>query len=178
MEHFIEGDSILQIRSCGHRFKEAPLLIWFRRDSRCPICRYDIRNYTSSTPVDISSASIPTPTTGVREVGTEPGGDMENNYNQAETDSDEETMPDLISLNDSDSLHENSETNVEPSGESNTETGTNTSENVHSNTDEIVERLTQLFSEYIQDFSQSHSFTDISGGTYMYSIEFPVNLNP
>jgi hypothetical protein len=189
MEHFLEGDSILQIRSCGHRFKEAPLLIWFRRDSRCPICRYDIRNYTSSTSVDISSASIPTTTTGLRgnitEPGQDAGEDTENVYNQAGTNSDEETsLPDLISLSESDEysdsvpdIESNIAPNAAPNATSNATSNAtpNTTPNVNSNTDEIVDRLSQLFSSYIQDFSQNQSFMDVSAGTYIYSIEFPVN---
>lgn len=203
MEHFIEGDSILQIRSCGHRFKEAPLLIWFRRDSRCPICRHDIRNYTSSAPVDISSASIPTTNTGVRGNGTEPGQDTEEDMGQVtreDTENDEETsLPDLISLNESeedlDSDQDNIESNagaaapsrasgaapgLDPGTSLGRDPGTSLGEAIHSNTDEIVERLTELFSNYIQDFSQDFSqnqtFMDASAGTYMYSFEFPVNL--
>jgi hypothetical protein len=198
MEHFMEGDSILQIRSCGHRFKEAPLLIWFRRDSRCPICRYDIRNYTSSASVDISSASIPTTNTGVRGNGTEPGQDtspdteedMGQNMGQEtreDTENDEETsLPDLISLNESEEDLDTDQDNIELNADNGAAPGRDPgaspgrggthSEAVHSNTDEIVERLTELFSNYIQDFSQNQTFMDASAGTYIYSFEFPVNL--
>lgn len=195
MEDFMEGDSILQIRSCGHRFKEAPLLIWFRRDSRCPICRYDIRNYTSRTTVDISSVSIPTQTTGLRGIpqvttglrgnGTEPGQDTENDYNQAGTNSDDEetSLPDLIPLSetdeDSDTAHDNIESNVAAivAANASANVALNTdADAIRSNTDEIVDRLSQLFSNYIQDFYQNQSFMDVSAGTYIYSIEFPVNL--
>jgi hypothetical protein len=49
---FQEGDSILRIRHCGHIFREMNLRRHFRRNSRCPLCRYDIRDYipNSNTP--------------------------------------------------------------------------------------------------------------------------------
>ena len=37
------------IRVCGHIFKTEDLNTWFRSNCKCPICRYDIRNYNSSS---------------------------------------------------------------------------------------------------------------------------------
>ena len=57
-EDFEEGDTILKINYCGHIFKKDSLLTWFETNSRCPICRYDIRNDTidvSNNIVDISN---------------------------------------------------------------------------------------------------------------------------
>jgi len=42
-ENFTEDDSVLKIIFCGHIFKEDALREWFRRSTRCPICRHDIR---------------------------------------------------------------------------------------------------------------------------------------
>jgi len=42
---FKEGDDILRIKACSHIFREMNLRAWFRRSPRCPICRYDIRDY-------------------------------------------------------------------------------------------------------------------------------------
>ena len=46
---FIEGDDILRIKSCQHIFREMNLRCWFRQSPRCPICRYDIRDYILET---------------------------------------------------------------------------------------------------------------------------------
>jgi hypothetical protein len=45
LEEFGRNDNILRIRHCKHMFKEESLLNWFRRNVRCPVCRYDIRDY-------------------------------------------------------------------------------------------------------------------------------------
>jgi len=56
------------IRHCSHIFSNTGLTSWFRSSCVCPVCRYDIRNYTShntniisdlSGNVDISSNVLP-----------------------------------------------------------------------------------------------------------------------
>jgi len=42
---FINGENLLCIRHCQHIFKETSLMNWFSRNARCPLCRYDIREY-------------------------------------------------------------------------------------------------------------------------------------
>ena len=44
---FEEGDEIRQIIHCGHCFCEETIQGWFRTNVRCPICRYDIREYSN-----------------------------------------------------------------------------------------------------------------------------------
>jgi hypothetical protein len=56
---FEEGEDIRQIIHCGHCFCEDSIQNWFRSNVRCPVCRYDIRDY--SLP-DIIDASLNTPT--------------------------------------------------------------------------------------------------------------------
>ena len=48
MEEFNHGERICQIKHCGHIFREEALRNWFRRNVRCPVCRYDIRNYVNT----------------------------------------------------------------------------------------------------------------------------------
>ena len=45
MQDFSGNDSILRIRHCGHIFRELNLRRHFRNSTRCPICRFDIREY-------------------------------------------------------------------------------------------------------------------------------------
>jgi len=46
LEPFQEGDVVCEIRGCRHKFKRPPLMNWFRRNSRCPVCRFELRNYS------------------------------------------------------------------------------------------------------------------------------------
>ena len=46
LDEFNDDDQVRQIIHCGHIFHQNPFQQWFQNNSRCPICRYDIRNYT------------------------------------------------------------------------------------------------------------------------------------
>jgi hypothetical protein len=71
LEEFNHEDMVCQIRHCGHCFKEDAIRNWFRQKVRCPVCRYDIRDYVdqerqepsdnenSSRPIDISNNEVP-----------------------------------------------------------------------------------------------------------------------
>jgi len=41
---FDASSNILRINRCNHVFDSDSLIRWFREDSRCPLCRYDINN--------------------------------------------------------------------------------------------------------------------------------------
>lgn len=43
LEDFVEDESLVRIRHCGHTFREASIYNWFRSNVRCPVCRHDIR---------------------------------------------------------------------------------------------------------------------------------------
>lgn len=47
---FVDGESIIRIRDCGHIFRPANFDTWFSSNVRCPLCRLDIReSYTNTT---------------------------------------------------------------------------------------------------------------------------------
>ena len=56
-EDFVAEDSILQIIHCGHIFREMSLRRHFRNSPRCPLCRYDIRDYIAP----LSTSLLPPP---------------------------------------------------------------------------------------------------------------------
>lgn len=39
------GDEVCRIRHCSHMFKRSAIEGWFLQNVRCPVCRYDIRDY-------------------------------------------------------------------------------------------------------------------------------------
>jgi len=49
LDTFQAGDAILEICGCGHIFKETHLRTWLTRNFRCPVCRYDVQTYRSTT---------------------------------------------------------------------------------------------------------------------------------
>ena len=48
LETFQESDTITQILHCGHNFNTRQLNTWFQSNVRCPMCRYDIREYNNN----------------------------------------------------------------------------------------------------------------------------------
>jgi hypothetical protein len=46
---YTEGQAIRTIHHCHHSFHKTCIDSWFQSNTRCPICRYDIREYTSSS---------------------------------------------------------------------------------------------------------------------------------
>jgi hypothetical protein len=50
LEDFSANDIVVEIRYCGHIFRPQCILNWFRNNCRCPVCRYDIREYNSRLP--------------------------------------------------------------------------------------------------------------------------------
>ena len=55
LDPFYIGDVVCEIRGCGHVFKRPPLMNWLRRNSRCPVCRYELRNFTEPTTSTVST---------------------------------------------------------------------------------------------------------------------------
>ena len=48
MDEFNDNDMVTVIRQCGHTFHTEHIMNWFRSNCRCPVCRYDIRDYNSN----------------------------------------------------------------------------------------------------------------------------------
>lgn len=62
MDYFEEGDEVSRIIYCGHVFKKSALIRWFSNNVRCPVCRYDIREYNprnNNSDNDLSLNDIP-----------------------------------------------------------------------------------------------------------------------
>ena len=55
LEDFAEGDEVTRIRPCGHVFHTQSIRNWFSNRVRCPVCRYDIREYSEPARTDVSN---------------------------------------------------------------------------------------------------------------------------
>lgn len=67
LEDFQENETVCQIKHCRHTFKEQSIRNWFQNNVRCPVCRYDIRDYVeegepSDSFIDPSNNTIPSRT--------------------------------------------------------------------------------------------------------------------
>jgi hypothetical protein len=45
LESFLDTSNVTMIRHCRHIFNTSSLMSWFNSNCKCPVCRYDIRNY-------------------------------------------------------------------------------------------------------------------------------------
>jgi len=63
LENFDDNDIVTIIRFCGHIFNRDEINTWFRSNCRCPVCRYDIRNYRANTAnIDVTNDETNTET--------------------------------------------------------------------------------------------------------------------
>jgi hypothetical protein len=64
LERFTDHQLVCQIKHCGHIFNREQLFSWFTNNVRCPVCRYDIREYAGNTTnVTNEEPTIPATTT-------------------------------------------------------------------------------------------------------------------
>jgi hypothetical protein len=63
LDRFEPDDLVSQIIHCGHIFCQSELQEWFQNHVRCPVCRYDIREYetlnTSSANTSVRNTNQP-----------------------------------------------------------------------------------------------------------------------
>ena len=48
LEAFTDTSNVTMIRHCRHIFNTTNLMSWFSSNCKCPVCRYDIRNYDAN----------------------------------------------------------------------------------------------------------------------------------
>jgi hypothetical protein len=52
LDIFNQGDAVRRIRYCRHVFQNNALMSWFERNTRCPVCRYDIRETMNTSEIN------------------------------------------------------------------------------------------------------------------------------
>jgi len=86
LEPFENDSNVTQIRGCGHIFNSENIQAWFRSNARCPVCRYDIRDYVPySSPTTTDPSGYPVTSEYEAETETEPSLETTtNNYEQSQ----------------------------------------------------------------------------------------------
>ena len=120
LETFENNSVVTLIKYCGHIFRPESLNNWFSENNRCPVCRYDVRNYTANLDdnyelIDSSNIVVDNNTTS----------DTENTTNESNSNSNTNT-------NNNNNNNNNNRTNLR----------VNTEEEL---TNQIDNMLTQLF---------------------------------
>ena len=86
LDTFNEDDAVSIIRYCGHIFNTVSLNTWFRTNCKCPVCRYDIREYNNSRNPQTQQVISTTPTTTSPPEGESYNNDLSGNLIRAMTD--------------------------------------------------------------------------------------------
>lgn len=127
MDDFEEGDEVCEILQCKHTFKKASLMNWFNENVRCPVCRFDIRDYVQETVRDSMDSFISSRQSSSQSLNQDT--EVINNSNQ----------PSPTHSESSNSVNENS-TNTEPPF-FNTYLNDNLAQDVSNGINQILESL-------------------------------------
>lgn len=151
LENFDDADNVTQILGCGHIFNHESLTSWFRNHVRCPVCRYDIRNYVPrSQPLiqEINTSRRSSPDRYQEEV-------PQDNENENDNDVEEETP-----MN-------NSIDNTESSGGTTLHTANNEETVEQQNPqDSLMNNLTNITENLIQSLLNNNRQSGGSGSLY------------
>ena len=93
LDRFENEMNVTQILFCGHIFNSNEINEWFQTNVRCPVCRYDIRNYVrgNNTTAD-ETTNIPTNSTNNSSTTT-PANSTNNSSTTTPTNSSNNTTP-------------------------------------------------------------------------------------
>jgi len=128
LQEFNNDDQVRQILYCGHIFHENSLQEWFTRNTVCPLCRYDIRDYIRNNNIQPSQPSQPS------QLSNRPPNNI-NLYNLTEMDVDINS-PQFISIVDEITrIMIRQYINTNTNANTNTNTNTNANEDSESDTD-------------------------------------------
>jgi len=164
LERFDETSSVTQILHCGHIFTPSGIDSWFQSNVRCPVCRYDVRDYRAPP------LSAPPVSREERHRGTEPGNDEESKEEEPIAAA-EETKEDTPTRNDNERTSRLDSTNRQNSNQNNRRITSENVTNVLSNiTEEILNNILQPNSgtRSLFDPSQNSLFYDSSNNQFIF----------
>jgi len=161
LERFDAGTSVTQILHCGHIFTPSGIDSWFQSNVRCPVCRYDIRDYRAPP--------LPSSTREERHRGTEPGNDEESK----EEERLEETKEDISSPSPNNGNERTSNSTRRNLNQNNRRITSENVTNVLSNiTEEIINNIFQQpggsGTRSVFDPSQNSLFYDSSNNQFIF----------
>ena len=84
LDVFNDNDIVIFIRHCRHIFNSEELNTWFSSNCRCPVCRYDIRNYNSNASSETNEITTPS-TISLRVTNNEQNNSLEINEERRNT---------------------------------------------------------------------------------------------
>jgi hypothetical protein len=181
LEHFEPLQNICRIIHCGHMYNNDSLMHWFQTNVRCPVCRYDIREYN---PYDLSLSEQVTNPSLV------PYSESEN-----ETDTENENFADRINndmLESDDIIYESTtyirnymDNNHNNDTNENNRTNQNNQSNENNRNNENITRnsyirnnLTTFFRAFLTDeLTTQIPLVNNSVNDFLYGLNIPVEFD-
>jgi hypothetical protein len=186
LEPFQYNQNVCIIRNCGHMYNYEPLIHWFETNVRCPVCRYDIRDY------------IPDNTNTNTNTNTTTNQDTSANIVSYD-ESDNDSLPDLISADDSEINNEDTEQadmNMEidepetiirqyiiseaeriNNQQNNTEYNYNYNNNMN-NRNLLQNNISNIFSSILNNpFDQNMPIVNSSVNDFFYTLNIPLEVD-
>jgi hypothetical protein len=151
LDSFVNGENVCRIKHCSHLFKQNALHDWFRRNVRCPVCRYDIRDYQP----DVGNTGI-------------------NIVNNETDDDDDDDVDDEYSEIVNELLNEN----IQRQSSTQTSTQTSTQNPTQTNYTRNVSNVTNVIREFINN-ELANLPTDLtsSASELLYTFDIPLLLD-
>ena len=160
LENFDNDDNVTQILGCGHIFNHESLTAWFRNHVRCPVCRYDIRNYVPRSQPLIQEINTSRRTSPDRNQQENEVDDRDHDGDHADNDDYEETKePD----NEQETPVNNSINESHSSGGTTLHTVTNEEADSEG---ELMNNLTNITENLIQTLLNNNRQSGTSGGLF------------
>ncbi len=101
LDRFEPDDLVSQINHCGHIFCQTELQEWFQDHVRCPVCRYDIREYTNTNTSNTTSnatSSSNTTANATTSSNTTANATTSSNTNTSNTNTSNTNSPNISNL--------------------------------------------------------------------------------
>lgn len=115
MDDFNDNDMVTVIRHCGHIFHTENIMNWFRSNCRCPVCRYDIRDFNSNIRNQFFNNSQDSSNNNVERNNNDNNTNNTNNNNNQNTISNDDFL-NSINMNSLENLLNNSSGILDASG--------------------------------------------------------------
>lgn len=154
LEPFEDGEELCKIDHCGHVFKKTAILNWFQQNVRCPVCRYDIRDYVPNR----RSNETTNDNTNIDTSGNE-----NNNYVTNNNEDDEESVIDNDNQEQTSNTRENANDLF-------------SNDDISTLTNALVNTLGRQLNNNLEQFIQSNF--DASNSILTLDLDFPVIYYP
>lgn len=159
LDEFQNGDIVRQIMPCGHIFQESALRNWFTRNVRCPVCRYDIRDYMPSAAQTDGAHN----STDISNNSNDINGIDYNTDTDTDTDSEHDVGPSFGNIN-----------RPNPPNTPISQRTNNAANNVNRLVNNIINTTTRTLDGMINSYMSN--YTDISDNL-IYRVEIPLYYN-